>query len=214
MAMDNLELYNQFRDPPDEALKTITGGRLNGMTDINPVWRIKALTKRFGPCGIGWTYEITRQWMEHGPGDEVRAFCNILLYYCLDGVWSKGIPGTGGSSFCTKERSGLFVSDECYKMALTDAISVAAKALGVAASVYWRNDPTKYQRGQEPPQGKPESIFCEECGQRIKGAKNKEGKVFEPEKIAEISKKMYGKSLCLDCQWKVKKAREDAGKEK
>ena len=36
------------------------------------------------------------------------------------------------------------MSDECYKMALTDAISVAAKALGVAADVYYKNDRSKY----------------------------------------------------------------------
>ena len=29
----------------------------------------------------------------------------------------------------------MYTSDECYKMALTDALSVACKALGVAADV-------------------------------------------------------------------------------
>ena len=35
-------------------------------------------------------------------------------------------------------------SDEAYKMALTDAISIACKALGMAADVYFANDRTKY----------------------------------------------------------------------
>ena len=35
------------------------------------------------------------------------------------------------------ESKGAYVSDECYKMALTDALSVAMKALGVAADVYF-----------------------------------------------------------------------------
>ena len=35
-----------------------------------------------------------------------------------------------------KEKSGMYTSDECYKMALTDAMSVACKALGVAADVF------------------------------------------------------------------------------
>ena len=47
------------------------------------------------------------------------------------------------------------MSDECFKMALTDAISVAAKAIGVAADVYWQKDRTKYSAvpapGGEPP---------------------------------------------------------------
>lgn len=58
---------------------------------------------------------------------------DIMLYYKQNGEWSDGIPGTGGSSFIAKERNGLYTSDECYKMALTDAIGVAAKALGMGA---------------------------------------------------------------------------------
>ena len=43
-----------------------------------------------------------------------------------------------------EEKSGIHVSDECFKMALTDAISVAAKALGIGADVYFEKDRTKY----------------------------------------------------------------------
>ena len=56
--MNNMELYELGREVPNEAKKTITAGRLKGFTDINPMWRIKALTEQFGPCGIGWWYEI------------------------------------------------------------------------------------------------------------------------------------------------------------
>jgi len=37
----------------------------------------------------------------------------------------------------TYEKNGYYVSDEADKMALTDAMGVAMKALGVAADVYW-----------------------------------------------------------------------------
>ena len=57
--MDNLKIYNAVREVPKEAQKSIGGGRLKGMTDINPMWRIKTLTEQFGACGIGWYYEIT-----------------------------------------------------------------------------------------------------------------------------------------------------------
>ena len=52
--MENLTIYNKARVVPESAQKTIKGGRLNGMTDINPMWRIQMLTELFGPCGIGW----------------------------------------------------------------------------------------------------------------------------------------------------------------
>ena len=141
--MGNLDLYNRIRQVPQEAQKTINAGRLKGMTDINPMWRIKSLTEHFGACGVGWYTEVTKQWIEDC-GDEKVACVNINLYINVDGVWSKPIFGTGGSKLSTMERSGVYVSDECYKMAYTDAISVACKSLGMGADVYWNKDRTKY----------------------------------------------------------------------
>lgn len=141
--MNNLELYKKVRVVPIEAQKKISGGRLNGMTDINPMWRIKVLTEQFGPCGFGWYYIPVRKWLEQS-GNEVAAFVDIELYIKSSDEWSKPISGTGGSKFVTKESGGLHVSDECYKMATTDAISVACKQLGFGANVYWQADKTKY----------------------------------------------------------------------
>lgn len=149
---DNMSLYNAVRTPPPEALKTIQAGRLKGMSDINPMWRIKALTEQFGPCGTGWKYTIERFWTESGAGGEIAAFAQINLYYRIGEQWSDSVPGIGGSSFVSKEKTGLYVSDECYKMALTDALSVACKALGVAADVYWQSDKSKYTSDTQPEQ--------------------------------------------------------------
>lgn len=146
----SLELYNKVRTVPDTALKPIQAGRLKGKSDINPMWRIKILTEQFGVCGVGWKYNITKQWLEHGGNGEISAFVNIELFIKNEGVWSDAIPGTGGSSFVANEKNGLYVSDECYKMALTDALSVACKALGVGADVYWQQDNTKYREPNKP----------------------------------------------------------------
>lgn len=132
----NLSIYNKVRRVPETALKAIGAGRLRGMSDVNPMWRILAMTDTFGVCGVGWKYEITKQWMETY-GNEIKGFCNINLYVKVDGEWSDAIPGTGGSSFVAMERNGAYVNDEVYKMALTDALSVAMKSLGVAADVYF-----------------------------------------------------------------------------
>ena len=142
--MKNDELYNLCREVPDSAKKPITAGRLKGKTDINHMWRIKRLTEMFGACGFGWWYTVDKQWLETGANGEISAFCNISLYCKVDGEISQAIPGTGGSSFVTSERNGLYTSDEAYKMALTDALSVACKALGMGADVYWEADRTKY----------------------------------------------------------------------
>lgn len=141
--MGNMDLYNKVKQVPEEAKKVIKGGRTNGFTDINPMWRIKVLTENFGMCGVGWYYDVEKEWAET-VGDEICAFVNILLYVKNGDDWSKPIHGTGGSKLSTKERGGLYVSDECFKMATTDAISVACKQLGIGADVYWDKDKTKY----------------------------------------------------------------------
>lgn len=142
--MENLELYNKLREVPATAQKEIGAGRLKGMTDINPMWRIKMLTETFGVCGFGWYIEPVREWLETGANGEITANVEIKLYVKQGEEWSKGIVGIGGSKLVAKETSGLFTSDECYKMAYTDAISVACKMLGMGADIYWQNDRTKY----------------------------------------------------------------------
>lgn len=143
--MGNMDIYEKVCAVPDNAKKAIKGGRISGMTDINPMWRIKILTELFGPCGIGWYYTPVRKWIETH-GEESAAFVDIELFVKSEGEWSKPISGTGGSAFSTKEKNGVYVSDECYKMATTDAISVACKQLGIGADVYWESGRTKYDK--------------------------------------------------------------------
>lgn len=142
--MDNLELYEKVRAVPQSAIRPIEAGRLKGKSDINPMWRIKTLTEQFGPCGKGWRPEIVRQWTEAGANGEIAAFVEIKLHLKYDDKWEEPISATGGSSFVAKETKGLYTSDECFKMAYTDALSVACKMLGIGADVYWDKDRTKY----------------------------------------------------------------------
>lgn len=142
--MDNLELYNKVRNVPQKAQKEIKGGRLKGMTDINPMWRIKTLTEQFGICGIGWKTEIVNKWLDNGANGEIIANVEIKLYVKIQEQWSDGIPGIGGSKFTSKESNSIYTDDECYKKAYTDACSVACKNLGIGADVYFEKDRTKY----------------------------------------------------------------------
>lgn len=193
--MDNLTIYNEVRNVPDSAKRRIEAGRLKGKTDINPMWRIKALTEKFGPCGFGWKYVITDKRLEQGANGEVAAFLDIDLFVKADGVWSDAIPGTGGSAFVAKEKNGLYTSDECFKMALTDAISVACKALGFGADVYWDADKSKYDK----PESKQEApVLCECCGLPIKAVKCGD-RVYPTNEIVENAVKKYGKRLCWGC---------------
>ena len=147
----NLELYNKYKDVPQDALKAFDNGNFKG-TDINTMWRIKCLTEEFGQCGTGWYFDIIRQWIEGGANGEVMCFAEIKLYYKFNGEWSKGISATGGSKLIQYFSSKDYIktNDEGYKMAITDAFGVACKYLGIGASVYWSNDKTKYTNNDTP----------------------------------------------------------------
>ena len=60
--------------------------------------------------------------------------------------------------FVAKESKGMHTSDECFKMALSDAIGTACKALGMSADIYFSKDKTKYTGGQEAQEVKMETV--------------------------------------------------------
>ena len=178
----SMEIWNKVKRPPKEALKQIKGGRLSGMTDISPQWRYQAMTEVFGVCGVGWKYEIQKLWTEPGYDGQVMAFAMVGLYIKTDGAWSDAIPGIGGSALIAKEKNGLYSSDEAYKMAVTDALSVAMKQIGVAADIYmgmW--DGSKYREAPKEQESKAPVKAA------LKGVQiNEEDQAFLRELAAEI----------------------------
>lgn len=150
-----MEVWDKLKQPPAWALKKITGGRLNGKSDISPMWRIQALTETFGVCGIGWKYELKDKWVQEASG-QVLIFVEISLFVKDGAQWSDAIPGFGGDFLIQKELSGLHANDEAMKMAVTDALGNAMKNLGVAAVVFsGGTDGTKYNRQPTTPAPAP-----------------------------------------------------------
>lgn len=148
--MENLSIYNKYKKVPEEALKPFDNGKFKG-TDINTMWRIKCLTEEFGPVGVGWYYDIVRTWTEPGANGDVFAFAEIALYVKINDLFSAPIRATGGNTIVkfNKKYKTNESSDEGFKMAITDALGVACKFLGIGADVYWENDRSKYQNESE-----------------------------------------------------------------
>lgn len=147
-----LEIYESLARPPADALRQIQGGKLNGKTDINPQWRYKAMTEKFGLVGIGWKYEVQKLWFEAGAGSEKLAFAQVAVFVKDGDAWSEPIVGIGGSKLIQFEKGAAVSNDEGYKMAVTDAFSTALKMLGVAADIYANKwDGSKYKDDPETP---------------------------------------------------------------
>lgn len=147
-----MKIYESLRNVPQIAQKKFNNGKFSG-TDINPMWRIKRMTEVFGACGFGWYYEVVNRDTLTAEDGTICTFIGINLYVKQGDEWSKPIYGEGGNTFSMKTKSGyLSVSDEAYKMALTDALSNATKQLGLGADVWFEKDKvhsTKYDLQQQ-----------------------------------------------------------------
>ena len=188
-----MDLWNRWRKVPEEAKKPIKGGRLAGMTDISPMWRMQVLTEAFGPCGTGWRYEITGVNYVPGEGGEITAVVTVNLYYLRGEDWSSPIPGIGSAKYVVAENKGMYTDDESVKKALTDAISVACKALGIGADVYWSAG-SKYSTVTGAA-----SLICADCGRPIAGLTAANGETLDPADVAGYTRVVAGRRICYDC---------------
>lgn len=218
--MDNLAMYNKYAQPPAEALKEFNNGRFKG-TDINPMWRIKVLTEEYGECGIGWYCVPIRRWSERAEYDaiingetkrmlDVAVFYEVELYVKRNGEWSKPIYGVGGNSFSeySKKQGRIVSSDEAYKMAYTDALGIACKALGIGADVWWKSNDSKYTRKSEE---EAPIIVCECCKKPIPAETLINGKRYNASSVAKASEKSYGVKMCYACKLKADQADSPSG---
>ena len=181
--MENLDIWNKYKQVPKNALKEFNNGRFSG-TDINTMWRMKSLTESFGICGVGWYYKPVKLWTEKCDNNDIFAFAEIELFIKVNGEWSMGISGTGGNKLVVKEWRKYPYKCEAFKMAITDAIGVACKNLGLGADVYWENDKTKYTEQQTE---KPKPTKTQQVVEALKGTtlKNEDVAVWIMQKLGK-----------------------------
>lgn len=200
-----MRIYNQVRSVPADALSPIAGGPLKGKSNIALQWRFQRLTELFGVCGEGWKVEQVSRWTESNGQGEVAVFCEVNLYVKIDGHWSEPIFGQGGNVLMRRSTewvngqqvSTVHIDDEAYKKAYTDAVSVACKALGFAADVYYRQDETKYGTfraetpaaeapAEEAPQAAKEWPWTQGFKEIAPGAPNWKASVTQVSKMAGL----------------------------
>lgn len=158
--LQNMRFYSRVMNTPKEAQKSFNNGSFSG-TDINPMYRIQRLTELFGPVGFGWwTKNVTYKFEACETTKEVHVFCELELYVRDPETLqvSEPIYGIGGNTYLAQRKSGAKASDEAMKMAYTDALGIACKALGIGHDIWYANDRTKYTMynddKQDPDAGK------------------------------------------------------------
>lgn len=168
------ERFSLVMQAPSNALKQINAGRLRGKSDINPQWKIEAMTEVYGLCGEGWYHECTKEDIIKLDDNQVMVFMEVHVYIKnKDGEWSKPIVGFGGDFIVKKENNGMHFNDEAKKMCYTDALGNALKNLGVANDIYrgmW--DGSKYTRTEDSALAQEQEPFKTENGTLMILARN------------------------------------------
>lgn len=141
---DNKALWKRAFMTDPRAVKPITGKSYKGNSP-KPYWIVERLTDEFGPCGIGWGFNIVSERFERFSDTESLHVAVVRLWYVMDGKRGEFEQvGQTRSSYVTSK--GLFMVDEdAPKKSVTDALVKCASYLGFAGDIFsgmW--DDSKY----------------------------------------------------------------------
>jgi hypothetical protein len=141
---DNKALWKRAFMTDPRAVKPITGKAYKGNSP-KPFWIVERLTDEFGPCGIGWGFNIISERFERFSDTESLHVAVVRLWYVMDGKRGEFEQvGQTRSSYVTA--AGKFTVDEdAPKKSVTDALVKCASYLGFAGDIFsgmW--DDSKY----------------------------------------------------------------------
>ena len=145
----NMALWDSVEKTPVEQTKPITGKQYRGNSP-KPHFLVKRATEAFGPCGIGWGFNIVEEKIVDGQvykdGTAERMhYAKVRVWYMQGG--QKGeVEHVGGTIFSGKRRNGDgYTDDDAPKKSVTDALVKALSMIGFAGDIFLgRYDDSKY----------------------------------------------------------------------
>lgn len=159
---NNLALWQAVEKTPPEQTKAITGKSYQG-TSPKPHYLIRKATETFGPCGIGWGFQIVDERIEEGAGGERMHLARVRVWYRWNGGRGE-VEHVGGTQFSGTRSSGRpFTDEDAPKKSVTDALVKALSLIGFAGDIFMgRYDDSKYvaelreeAREQRAPETRP-----------------------------------------------------------
>ena len=142
--MTNKALWQRVCVTDPKAVKPITGKQYNGNSP-KPYWIIERLTDEFGPCGIGWGFNILSERIERFSDTDTLHIAVVRLWYVFDGKRGE-LEQIGQTKASYTTSKGTFLLDEdAPKKSVTDALIKCASYLGFAGDIFsGRWDDSKY----------------------------------------------------------------------
>lgn len=142
--MSNKALWERVKTTDPKAVKAIAGKQYSGNSP-NPYWIVERLTDEFGPCGIGWGFNILDERMERLTPNEVLHVARVRLWYVMDGKRGEFEQIGQTRALYAKRDGSLLVDEDAPKKSVTDALVKCASYLGFAGDIFsgmW--DDSKY----------------------------------------------------------------------
>lgn len=145
LAAERIELWESVEKVPNRYTKDFRLGTKKS-TSITGYWFFEEATKVWGPCGIGWGYEILDSFFTDGiplmdPSSNLdMPVVMSKLHTMKIRLWypgcENGIVHFGHTPYVYRTSSGLKADEEYEKKSLTDAIKKALSMLGFAGEIF------------------------------------------------------------------------------
>ena len=141
---NNKALWQRAFTTDPKAVKAITGKQYSGNSP-KPYWIVERLTDEFGPCGIGWGFQIINERFERFSDTDSLHVASVRFWYVLDGQRGE-LEQIGQTKASYTTTAGAFMLDEdAPKKSVTDALVKCASYLGFAGDIFsGRWDDSKY----------------------------------------------------------------------
>jgi len=141
---DNKALWRRVFTTDPKAVKPITGKQYSGNSP-KPYWIVERLTDEFGPCGIGWGFDIVSERMEHLPEENVLHIAVVRFWYEMGGKRG-ALEQIGQTKAAYRTSKGtMLVDEDAPKKSVTDALVKCASYLGFAGDIFsGRWDDSRY----------------------------------------------------------------------
>lgn len=147
---DNLALWKAVERTPKEHVKPITGKAYKG-TSPKPHYLIHKATETFGPCGIGWGFNILSERIADGSEGVKIHIAHVRVWYKWNGETGE-VEHMGQTVFAGKNKNGPFTDEDAPKKSVTDALVKAMSMIGFAGDIFMgRYDDSKYVAALDEP---------------------------------------------------------------
>lgn len=142
--MSNKTLWHKVCVTDPKAVKPITGKQYSGNSP-KPYWIVERLTDEFGPCGIGWGFNIVSERIERFGDTDSLHIAVVRFWYEFNGKRGEleQIGQTKASYLSSKDK--FILDEDAPKKSVTDALVKCASYLGFAGDIFsGRWDDSKY----------------------------------------------------------------------